>query len=76
VRKFRVDGTSPCHDYNVTAALCPRQQWADQLAQTPLDSIPNHGVAQLPADGQADPGPANLIIAYEQGEVLGRRPAA
>jgi len=76
VRKFRVDGTSPCHDYNVTAALCPRQQRPHQFAQAPLDSISGHSVAEFPTDSQADAEPANLIIAYEQGEVLGRRPAA
>ena len=63
--KFRIYGTRPRHDYNVPAARSPRQQGPDQLAQAPLDSIPDYGVAQLPADGQADPGPASLIIAYE-----------
>jgi len=65
VRKFRVDGTSPCHDYNVTTALCPRQQRPHQFAQAPLDSISDHGIPEFPTDGQADPRPAKPIIAYE-----------
>jgi len=41
------------------------EERSNRLAQAPFDSIPDHGVAQLPADGQADPGPAKIIIAYE-----------
>jgi hypothetical protein len=43
--------------------LC--QQRLDQFPQAPLDSIPDHGVAEFPADGQTDARPANIIIAYE-----------
>jgi len=69
--EFGIAGPRPCHDYNVAAARCPRHQGPDQLAQPPLDSIPHDGVAQLPTDGQADPRPANNIIAYEHRQVLG-----
>jgi len=68
-REFGIAGPRPCHDYNVAAALCPCHQGSDQLAQPPLDSIPDDGIAELPADGQADPRPAKLIIAYEHGQV-------
>jgi len=75
-REFGIAGARPCHDYNVAAARCPCHQGPDQLAQPPLDSIPDDGVAKLPADGQADPRPAKLIIAYEDGQVLGSRSPA
>ena len=70
-RKVGVAGPRPCHDYNVAAARCPCHQGSDQLAQPALDSIPDDGVPQLAADGQADPRPAQLIIAYEHREVVG-----
>src|SRR3984893_3641092 len=74
-RKFRVDSPRPCHDYNVPAARCPLQQRPDELTQAPLDSVADHGVSQLPADGQADSGSTKLIIAYEEGKVVGGGPA-
>jgi len=70
--EFRVDGPRPCHDYNVPAAVGPRNQGPNQFPQAPLDAIPNDGVTQLAAHGEADPRPAKSIIAYEQGQVLGR----
>src|SRR2546423_10795626 len=74
--EFGVDRPRPRHYYNVAAAFCPYQQRPDELTQAPLDSIADHGVAELPADGEADTRPAHPIIADEEGKVLGGRAPA
>jgi len=64
------------HYHNVTSRLGRRQQRPNRLAQAPFDSIPDHGVAQLSAYRQADPGAAYIIIAHKEGQVGGRGAAA